>query len=808
MRHIIILTFAVLLTVLPCSIAEIVPVWSTGVAVPGEQVVLYLVDAQSGQDVFMLKKQPNIRGARVQVLQPKAGANPLDPNRGTVEVMPIAIKPDAPGMLQVEPIEVEYRSGRKENVTIPPLAVHSTADITWYNEPVPYGVLWYTDIRDGYVDQSVRAAVKVFCPSDCGVVSAPMLNAVGVKIGNFKPALEGVVALVHSQTLDSTVAFAKGQNWRTADFIGSYTPFREGKSDVTGKIVLARQRSFFSVAQEEVPLPTLSVSALPLPPGAPSDFADTVGQYSISAATNATSLAMNEAVEVELTVRGSGNLEQLECPKPEAADNWKLIPATRKPITDINNETVGMVFTQLMRPVSEVGGIPAFSFSYFDPASEEYKTASTRPIPLQWRETEAGGSGLQTTTAEPPPAGSVPVEEMTDIYGEYMPSDAFRLYALPRWLWYLLYLPAVIILLIVIGKAVRCRLAAGAAERVRERELDALSRTADGLAFLKGIGGFIESRLPAQVITPELKDILSRRDDLAFRPDAKVELGIEERRSMLRRVRRALAAAGSTALLLLICLAPPVAAAEDNATAIPAPPDSVKAAYEARQYSKCLELSEKDEHSVSDAAGYYNRGNCHYRLNRPGMAAYCYAQALRLAPWLKEAKANLAFIQRKEGAILPVRSGTDSVFTLLNVGQLWVATILCTALLALCIALLIARRGQRKPWLQGCTVAAAILSSLCALNGVYYATRETPDISSLSPQDLAYVLTATDAHTAAAEDASVILPLPPSTPIHLLAARGNWCYVETFTGVRGWVHSDAIRSLEPHQASVPVYLKF
>ena len=40
------------------AIAEVVPVWSTGVAVPGEQVMLYLVDTELGEDTFVLQKAP------------------------------------------------------------------------------------------------------------------------------------------------------------------------------------------------------------------------------------------------------------------------------------------------------------------------------------------------------------------------------------------------------------------------------------------------------------------------------------------------------------------------------------------------------------------------------------------------------------------------------------------------------------------------------------------------------------------------------------------------------------------------------
>ena len=337
--------------------AEIIPMWSTGVAVPGEQVLLYLVDTQSGSDVFTITEQPRVKSATVRVLQPKAGANPLDPNRAMVEVQPILIKPDVAGSIEVEDITVTYQSGKTETVKIPTLPVRPTSDIKWYNEPVVYGALWYTDITDGYVNQPVKANLKVFMRGDCNTPYPPQLNAVGVKAGNFSRSVQGVVELVQGQIMPETAAFARGQNWRTADFKGEFTPYREGNSDVVSKIMMVRAQGFFATAQEEVPLPTVTVGALPLPPGAPANFADTVGQYSISATSPAKELAMNEAVEVEITVKGTGNLQQLACPAPQDADDWKLIPATSKPIFNTTGETIGIVFNQLMRPTAEVGRI-------------------------------------------------------------------------------------------------------------------------------------------------------------------------------------------------------------------------------------------------------------------------------------------------------------------------------------------------------------------------------------------------------------------------------------------------------------------
>lgn len=790
--------------------AEIVPIWSTGVAVPGEQVILYLVETQEDssqqQDIFMIKTPPRVKDATLNVQQPKAGANPLDPDRKMVEVQPIAFKADRAGQIAPEPIEVEYQSGRKESVDIPPLEVRPTSDIKWFAEPIPYGALWYTNVTDGYVHQPVQTSVKIFMPGDCNTPYPPQLSSIGVKVGNFRPAVEGIVGQLHGSYIREPQAYAKGQTWRTADFNGSFTPFREGKNDIVGKIVMVRQRGFFSVAQEELPLPPLEVSALPLPPGAPADFADTVGNYTISATTQAKSLAMNEAVEVEITVRGTGNLEQLTCPAPEDELNWRLVPATRKPILGANGDTVGMIFSQLMRPTAEVSGLPSFGFSYFDPQDMAYKTASTKPIPLEWRETDDAGSGLITSAATPPPAGTVPVEELTDIY-HFMPSSAAGgngpAPELPRWLWYLLYLPGLGIFAWLLLRALMHRIAAGAGSRAREKELATIAAAPNGLSFLKSLGAFIESHIPGASQDERLQAILQKRDSEAFMPGASPEVSPDERRRMLSHVRKALSRA-SLALLLLLCLLPQVQAGEDAAAT----------AYSAGQYSKALELLQAERNAPSanrnQAEHLYNIGNCYYRLNKPGMAALYYARALYIDPGLREARANLDFIQRKEGALLPNISGADKIFTLLSCSNLWIASVICSSLLLLCLALLVLRRGHRKPWLQACTATSAILCLLCTGNWLYYATRELPDMSSLTPADLGFITNAATARTAATDDASEIIRLTPSTPVHLLAVRGSFSYVETFTGVRGWIPSTDVAPLaeDGSQPRVPVIIHF
>ncbi len=795
--------------------ADVVPVWSTDLAVPGEKVVLYLIDADDRKDdSIYLSTRPQVPHASVRLLQASTGINPLDPQRSIVYIAPILITPDKPGTLEVGTLEVNYRSGKAVKVDVPPLPVASTANITWYDKPFPYGALWYTDTKDGYVNQPVRANLKLFLPRGTKLPFLPTLNPMGVKVPWFQPTPQGLVSVLQRELIPQPEAFARGERWSTADFSGEFVPTREGQQGVAAVIGLMVQHSQHrngiyvqQMVQQTVELPTLTLSALPLPPGAPADFANIAGQYSISATTKAPDLAMHEAVEVEITLRGTGNFANIECPSPVDATDWKLMPATRKPLINASGQVDGMVFSQLMRPTAEVSGIPAFSLCYFDPQAMEYRRAETRPIPLPWRMTEEAGSGLQTLApAEPPPAGEVPVEEMRDIYGFVLPPGGTVL-EVPRWLWYLLYLPALLILLAMGAGSLRRYLAAGAAGRARERELSRVAAEHSGLEFLKALGGFIESHIPPAEQTPELQSILARRDEEAFRPEAELSLGAEERRHMLRLVRRALARMAATAALLLLALAPPAWADGDKSTLADA-----ERAYQAAQFSEARALLQNAQASHAQEAAHiwYNMGNCLYRLNQPGQAALYYARALWADPGLKEARLNLGFVQRQQGAILPRHEGVNALFTFLSPQQLWVATVVATALLALCMALQLLRRHQARPWLHTATAFTLLLSLLCGLNWLWYLSRETPDFALLPPQNLAYVVEEGAARSAADEKGAEVILLTPSSPVRLLAERGSWCYVETATGTRGWVQRATLAPLCPEgmKPRLPLSLHF
>ena len=824
MRHIITILAAILACLSPKAAAELTPMWSTGIAVPGERVMLYLIDTDTKLNQFSLTKRLTLPHASVGTMQQSSQMMNINGQITNTFIVAIPVTPDSDGTVEVGELQVRYQDGRTQSVSIPPLRVLPTSEIKWMSEQIPgggavsevqYGCLWYTEGTDGYVNQPVKANLKLFLPIEpIPFISpyAPQMQSVGVRVSNFEPYGQQS-ALNAMNTRQIGQAFARGQTWLTMDYEGEFTPFREGISEVVGKGVI---RVYQGRGEMEVPIETLKLSALPLPPGAPADFADTVGEYSISAKTNASYLAMHEPVEVEITVKGSGNIMQIACPKPDDAASWKLMPSTQQVIRDARGKAVGMVYTQLMRPIAEVKGIPSFSFSYFDAKRQEYRTAATAPIPLPWKETEIAGSGLFTQAAEPPPAGEVPVEKMTDIYG-YLPETSFRIASIPRALWYLLYLPAVILLGVAAARGILRKRAAGAQARAVERQLASIADNRNGLDFLKSLGAFIESHIPQDTMAPELRNILARRDEQAFRPDASdTPVSSSERSAMIRAVRKALT--GTVSLLLLGLLLLPALHAADTHTATTAPDSAAAAqqAYEGKQYSRAADILRTQLGTAGQTPGgmdaallYYNLGNCEYRLNNPGAAALSYARALQIDPGLREARANLDFIQRKEGAILPYRNATDTAFTLLTTGQLWVLTIVLTAALLFCIALIIVRRTHSS-WLSFGTGLLLLGSLVCAANWGYLLSRQTPDFVAVPPADLAYIVTPCEARTAADDEASLIVKLPASTPVHLLAKRGSWSYIETALGTRGWVPTEDIRPLDPAggEPRIPLSLRF
>lgn len=835
MKHIFTLMLSLLILVGSAAQAKIQAVWSTDAALPGEKVVLFLLQEHknnSSPSRFRFATPGKVKNGRL--FQNRSGSdvyfdettqNAAGNSNGRIEGYLYVVEVGGSGVVECEDFEVTLSTGKKEIVSIPPLKVYTTAKVEWRTmeaaygeEKASFGTMWLVEPEEYYAGQQVQATLKLLLPQNFTRLDQnPQFISKGVKEDSIRSPLGGSIPgtiLQQAYPLRDRIVQARGQSWIVIDLEVNMIPQsnsipQEGFYDVfvkvpalfTTKEVVTQSGAGFSFSSttmrptlKTLDLPKLTLSApRPLPPNPPADFTDLVGEFTIEAQTEAKDLAMNELVDVQITIKGTGSLEQMICPQPQDAEHWKLMPATRKMIYSPTGTPEAVVFSQLMRPCTEVSGIPSFSFSYFNAAEEEYKTVASAPIGLPWRTTDAAGSGQVTTATAAPPAGKVPVAEMTDIY-HFLPNASEggnkQGLHLAKELWYLLYAPGALILLWLAGCALGKKWKAGAAKRNKDKLLAHVSAERDNAAFLKKIGAFIESHLSG-TMNAELQAILDKRDAEVFRPDATPYLSTEERNSMLKSVRKALSRVASIVALVVL-----TAANLAEAT------DEAMQEYEAGQYSKALELLQqevKDNDANRDSGErLYNIGNCYYRLEDPGQAALYYARALQKTPGLAEAKANLAFIQRKEGAVLPNQKLADQVFTYLTAQQLWLAGIVCSSLLLLSIALRLLLKNRYKAVLRTSIGITFSLCLLCVADYIYYATRTVTDITATPAADIAYITQATTARSAAIDTAAEVIELPASTPVHLLATRGQYRYVETFTGVRGWIPANTATALAPN----------
>lgn len=131
----------------------------------------------------------------------------------------------------------------------------------------------------------------------------------------------------------------------------------------------------------------VTIHVKPLPEaGKPEGFEGAVGQFSITAGLDKSSLKANEAINYRLKITGSGNLKLLKAPTVNfPADIEKYDPKIEDRITESMNGVSGSrEYTYLLIPRHEGNyTIAPLKFSYFNPATGKYMTLSAGPFDLQ-----------------------------------------------------------------------------------------------------------------------------------------------------------------------------------------------------------------------------------------------------------------------------------------------------------------------------------------------------------------------------------------------------------------------------------------
>lgn len=845
-------TLAALIISLACVLSAQAQVsfhWMTHVLVPGESVQVYLIQPEA--QGLTLTQAPVAKNGTIKLQQ--QGYLPWETSpSGRADALLFTCIPDKEGFLEIEPFTVKDNSGKTFKTPAQKIPVRPFDSITWLplvingeNNPNGYGVMWYTGTQTPYVNQPITCELKIYAPAALSNFNIPQMQNKGLGVGRFLPYF------LRQSVNPSGEALLKGKTWNAYCYGATITPLVPGTVSIGPGTVEA------NIIQEQVDpmwgqyirqlvpiplsIPEHSFESKALPSGAPASFQNAVGRFEMTTSTTATDLVEGEPVSINIRISGKGNLNIMSCPRPSSEENWKLYPATK--LTPDPEKTGYLEFQMLMKPLKETNAIPSFVLSYFDPTLNKYVTLNSPEIPLKWKAMELSSPSITgARLAPPPPAGAVPVEEMSDIITGHS-TDTWdltktrlsTLVARDRTLWPYGLLPAFFIVLYGLYIRAKKRQEETAGQRNNLQKLNDIGRKTNNKDFLRSLGAYVELVVPEEKQSADIKSILKQRDESTYLPhNQEIPLSAQERQSMMQSVRKIVKTLAVLALLLIPAFsitpaqgqttppsadlpllptarkvksddnqAPAIVQAKDEKTG--KAEDSKEAANPVIQ--KVYKPSEEvlalrnqlkvTNDSVRQAQLLLQLGNQEYRENQPGAAALSYRRALQIAPDLYEARRNLGFIERKEGSIQRDITPTEEMLEQVPYFYFSYSLLIFVALFSATVAYMWAfRRYKTSQWfLFGIF--------LCATAGNIWAIWKYPLTSASISPDKQFIITTNDAsawHDASRGSQKVFTKLPPGSMGRVLAVRGSWLYVELANGVRGWIPTDTGEFLSPPSA--------
>jgi hypothetical protein len=132
----------------------------------------------------------------------------------------------------------------------------------------------------------------------------------------------------------------------------------------------------FANVKKDIQSQTLSIDVKNLPSSnKPSSFTGAVGQFSFDARIDKTSLKTNEAFTLTLIVRGTGNVELLEMPRPFFPPDFEVYEPKISTSTDATAQGIaGTKKAEYLIIPRNPGdfSIPPIEFSFFNPSKGEY----------------------------------------------------------------------------------------------------------------------------------------------------------------------------------------------------------------------------------------------------------------------------------------------------------------------------------------------------------------------------------------------------------------------------------------------------
>jgi hypothetical protein len=130
---------------------------------------------------------------------------------------------------------------------------------------------------------------------------------------------------------------------------------------------------------------TITVKPLPIE-GKPDNFSGAVGAFNFNVSTNKLTLDANEALELKIRVKGTGNLKLFNLPSINLPSSLEVYEPIRDNKIAVNIKGMDGFINDTYTVIPQYKGsypIRPITFSYFDPVLKSYKTVSSEEIIIQ-----------------------------------------------------------------------------------------------------------------------------------------------------------------------------------------------------------------------------------------------------------------------------------------------------------------------------------------------------------------------------------------------------------------------------------------
>lgn len=127
----------------------------------------------------------------------------------------------------------------------------------------------------------------------------------------------------------------------------------------------------------------VNLTIQPLPDNAPANFQGAVGQFDIEAQADTAATEVNETVTLHVTLSGQGNMNGVADPQWTEGPEWRAFDSQATVNSQfVNGVMSGMRSYERLLVPTQAGDLllPAIEFSYFNPQTRSYETASSDAI--------------------------------------------------------------------------------------------------------------------------------------------------------------------------------------------------------------------------------------------------------------------------------------------------------------------------------------------------------------------------------------------------------------------------------------------